>query len=303
MAGELRYPCKTSAGVAGELRYPCKTSPGKAGELCYAGKVVIVTGGTRGIGEAIVKVFVHQGAKVVFCAQECERERGEALQRELEESGCPGEARFVVCDVGIEGDIKNLVCVTISLYGRLDCLVNNASVFPPLQPIDNVSGEEFIVLGDINVTSYFLAAKYVLPHLRMTKGNIINISSLVTYTGYYNSVAYVATKGAETAMTKALALDESKNEVRVNSISPGNIWTPLWQRLASESGDPEATIQRGCDESPLGRFGTAEEVARAALFLAINATFSTGADLVISGGAELGMAPKNHQDVTEGVKG
>nr|XP_020648550.1 17-beta-hydroxysteroid dehydrogenase 14-like isoform X3 [Pogona vitticeps] len=274
-----------------------------AGELRYACKVVIVTGGSSGIGEAILRKFVHEGAKVVFCAPECERERGEALQRELEESGCPGEAHFVVCDVTSETDIKNLISVTINLYGCLDCLVNNAGFHPAYQEIDDVSAQDFRCLLDINVVGYFLAAKYALPHLRKTKGNIINIASLVAIIGEANALAYVATKGAVTAMTKAMALDESKRGVRVNSISPGNIWTPLWQKLASEADDPQAKIQEGIDAQPLGRLGTPEEIALAVLFMACDATFCTGADLVISGGAELGYGKKNNRDAAKGVEG
>ncbi|XP_078233144.1 L-fucose dehydrogenase isoform X2 [Pogona vitticeps] len=259
-----------------------------AGELRYACKVVIVTGGSRGIGEAILRKF---------------GERGEALQKELEESGCPGEARFVVCDVASEADVENLVSVTINLYGCLDCLVNNAGVHPAYQEIDDVSAQDFHRLLDINVVGYFLAAKYALPHLRKTKGNIINIASLVAIIGEANALAYVATKGAVTAMTKAMALDESKCGVRVNSISPGNIWTPLWQKLASEADDPQAKTQEGIDAQPLGRLGTPEEIALAVLFMACDATFCTGADLVISGGAELGYGKKNNRDAAKGVEG
>uniref|UniRef100_A0A6J0TM07 L-fucose dehydrogenase-like n=1 Tax=Pogona vitticeps TaxID=103695 RepID=A0A6J0TM07_9SAUR len=276
---------------------------GMAEGLRYAGKVVCVTGGSRGIGEAIVRVFVHEGANIVFCAPDYERERGEALQRELEASGCPGEARFVVCDVLSETDIENLVSVTINLYGCLDCLVNNAAVFPPFQKTDDVTAASFRYVLDVNAVGYFLAAKYALPHLRKTKGNIINISSLIGRIGYRDALAYITSKGGITAMTKAMALDESKCGVRVNCISPGNIWTPLWQRLASETADPEALIQEGMNESLLGRMGTAKEIALAALFLACDATYCTGADLVASGGAELGMAPKSHQDAAEDVKG
>ncbi|KAJ7313943.1 hypothetical protein JRQ81_005766 [Phrynocephalus forsythii] len=273
-----------------------------AGELRYSCKVVIVTGGTRGIGEAILREFVRQGAKVAFCAPETERERGEALQRELEESGCPGEAHFVVCDVLSEKDIENLVSVTIDQYGCLDCLVNNAAIHPPYQEIDDVTAEDFRCLLDINVVGYFLAAKYALPHLRKTKGNVINIASLVATAAQKNAVAYVTSKGAVLAMTKALALDESKYSVRVNSISPGNIWTPMWQKIASEADDPQAKIQEGIDAQPLGRLGTPAEIASAALFLASDATFCTGTDLLVTGGAELGYGKKNSQDMAKDVK-
>ncbi|KAF7238836.1 17-beta-hydroxysteroid dehydrogenase 14 [Varanus komodoensis] len=199
--------------------------------LRYADKVVIVTGGTRGIGEGIVREF---------------GERGKALQQELEDCRGPGEARFVVCDVCSETDIKTLVSVTMELYGRLDCLVNNAGgPDPPEQRIDDVTAKEFRSLLDLNLVSCFLTSKFALTHLRKTKGNIINISSLVGITGQKYAVTYVATK-------------------------------------------------------LLGRMGTPAECAAAALYLAGDATFCTGTDLVLSAGAELGYAQKSRQGPSSG---
>nr|XP_056720242.1 uncharacterized protein LOC130490436 [Euleptes europaea] len=264
--------------------------------LRYPGKVVILTGGTSGIGLATVREFVHQGARVVFCAPGSEEERGRAIQKELNDSGSPGEGYFQVCDVRNETDIKALISVTIERYGRLDCLVNNAGGHPPDKTIDEVSASEFRSLVDLNVVSCFLASKFALPYLRETRGNIINIASLVGSIGQKCAITYVATKGAVAAMTKAMAIDESKYGVRVNSISPGNIWTPLWENCASQTANFEAAIQEGSDAQLLGRFGTPEEVAAAALYLAADGTFCTGIDLVLSGGAELGYAKKNQID-------
>ncbi|XP_067325992.1 17-beta-hydroxysteroid dehydrogenase 14-like [Anolis sagrei] len=266
--------------------------------LRYPNKVVIVTGGTRGIGEAIVREFVHQGAKVVFCAPECEEEQGKKIVQESEFCGGPGEVYFQICDVRCEKAIQNLVAVTIELYGQLDCLVNNAAVYPSTKPIDNVTTEEFHCVMDINVVGTFLASKYALPYLRKTKGNIINLCSIVHITGQKHCVPYTSSKGAISAMTKALAIDESKYCVRVNSISPGNIWTPAWARVASEAPDPEEVIQKAKGHQLMGRLGNPEEIAKAALFLAADATFCTGFDLVASGGAELGFGPKSQ--VTSG---
>uniref|UniRef100_A0A8D0BBG0 Hydroxysteroid 17-beta dehydrogenase 14 n=1 Tax=Salvator merianae TaxID=96440 RepID=A0A8D0BBG0_SALMN len=268
----------------------------KATELRYPGKVVIVTGGTRGIGEGIVREFVRQGAKVVFCAPESEGERGKTLQKELDDLGGPGQSHFVICDVCQETDIKTLVSATLEHFGHLDCLVNNAGWHPSDQTVDEVSAQEFRKLMDLNVVSGFLMAKFALPHLRKTKGNIINIASLVSTIGQKHAVPYVATKGAVTAMTKAMAIDESKYGVRVNSISPGNIWTPMWESLASQTENPDTTIQKGKDAQLLGRMGTPAECGAAALYLASEATFCTGINLVLSGGAELGYAQKSQQD-------
>ncbi|XP_016852195.1 17-beta-hydroxysteroid dehydrogenase 14 [Anolis carolinensis] len=264
-----------------------------ASGLRYPGKVVIVTGATRGIGEGIVREFVFQGAKVVFCAPECEEKQGKAIEQELHDCGAAGEAHFQICDVRCEEAIQNLVAVTIEYYGCLDCLVNNVGVHPPYKTIDDFTAQEFRDIMEINTVSYFLASKYALPYLRKTKGNIVNISSIVNIIGDKLSLTYAATKGAVTAMTKALAIDESKHCVRVNCISPANIWTPLWGRLASETPDPAATIQQGKDAQLLGRMGTPAEIAKAALYLAADATFCTGFDLVLSGGAELGYGHKS----------
>ncbi|KAL7977394.1 hypothetical protein Chor_009343 [Crotalus horridus] len=252
----------------------------------YPDKVVIVTGGTSGIGEGIVREFVHHGAKVVFCAPASEvpygstkstlhlfaEGKGKVLERELAEGGS-GEGRFVVCDVLCEADMQRLVSVTIEQYGQLDCLVNNAGGHPPNQRIDDVSAQEFRNLMDLNVVSCFLMAK-----------------------------------GAVIAMTKAMAIDESQYSVRVNSISPSNIWTPGWEKLASQAANAEAMIKEGKEaqakalEVPLlmGRMGIPAECAKAALYLASDATFCTGINLFLSGGAELGYGRKSHQNPSSG---
>nr|XP_054322158.1 17-beta-hydroxysteroid dehydrogenase 14 isoform X2 [Pongo pygmaeus] len=197
----------------------------------YAGKVVVVTGGGRGIGAGIVRAFVDSGARVVICDKD--ESGGRALEQEL-----PG-AVFILCDVTQEDDVK-----------------------------------------------------LALPHLRKSQGNVINISSLVGAIGQAQAVPYVATKGAVTAMTKALALDESPYGVRVNCISPGNIWTPLWEELAALTPDPRATIREGMLAQPLGRMGQPAEVGAAAVFLASEANFCTGIELLVTGGAELGYGRK-----------
>lgn len=243
-----------------------------------------MTGGSRGIGAAIVRAFVDSGAHVVFCDKD--EAGGLALQQEL-----PG-AVFVAGDVTREGDLQTLISVTLSLFGRLDCVVNNAGTHPPAQWLEETSMEGFRQLLDVNLLGMFTLTKLALPHLRRSKGNIINISSLVGAIGQCRAVPYVATKGAVTAMTKALALDESQHGVRVNCISPGNIWTPLWEDLAASTPDPRATILEGTLAQPLGRMGQPAEVGAAAVFLASDATFCTGLELLVTGGAELGYGRK-----------
>ncbi|CAH1250893.1 HSD17B14 [Branchiostoma lanceolatum] len=256
----------------------------------YKDKVVIVTGGSKGIGEGAVRVFVKNGgSKVVFCSRG--EEAGKKLEAEMNTAG-PGEAFFVPCDVTKEEDIKNVIEKTVEKYGRIDCLVNNAGSHPPEQTIDDTSVEDFKSLLNLNLVSYFIASKFALPHLRKTQGNIINMSSLVGVIGQTHACAYVTTKGGITSLTRALAVDEAKYGVRVNTISPGNVWTPLWDSLSKSSGNAEAMIKGGEEAQLLGRMGTIEEAGKVCLFLAAEATFTTGIDMLLSGGAELNYGRK-----------
>ena len=259
----------------------------------YAGKVVIVTGGTKGIGEGCVRAFAGAGSRVVFCARQ--EPEGLALARQLTAQG-PGEAVFVRCDVSRTSEVERLVDATVERFGRLDCLVNNAGWHPPHKPIDEFSYEDFRELFELNVMSVFAACKRALPHLRRTRGNILNMSSLVGAMGQLHATTYVATKGAITAFTKALAIDEAAHGVRVNSISPGNVYTPLWQQAIDAAPDPARCRADGEAAQVLGRMGTAEETGALCLFLAAEATFTTGVDHIQSGGAELGYGRKTRID-------
>jgi NAD(P)-dependent dehydrogenase (short-subunit alcohol dehydrogenase family) len=258
----------------------------------YQDKVVIVTGGSKGIGEGCVRVFVEAGAKVVFCARNAVA--GEALAREVTAKG-PGESHFVRGDVSKVDDLRALVEGTVRRLGRIDCLINNAGWHPPHKPIDDFAVEEFRELLDLNLVSIFAACKLALPHLRRTKGNIINMSSLVGTMGQIHATTYVATKGAITAFTKALAIDEAAHDVRVNSVSPGNVYTPLWQVAIDAAPDPARCRAEGEAAQVLGRMGTIEEAGKLCLFLAAEATFTTGVDHILSGGAELGYGRKTRK--------
>lgn len=259
----------------------------------YADKVTIITGGSHGIGEGCVRVFVGAGATVVFCSRG--EKEGRALAAEVSAKG-PGRAEFVGCDVSKEAEVRSLVSGTVARHGRLDCLINNAGWHPPHKTIDAFSYQEFRELFELNVLSTFAACKRALPHLRRSHGNIINVSSLVAFMGQSGAATYVATKGALTAFTKALAIDEAVHGVRVNSVSPGNIYTPLWQEAIDAAPDPDKCRADGESAQLLGRMGTIEETGRLCLFLAAEATFTTGVDHIQSGGAELGYCPCKHTD-------
>ncbi|XP_053375934.1 17-beta-hydroxysteroid dehydrogenase 14-like [Mercenaria mercenaria] len=258
--------------------------------LRYKDKVTIVTGGSKGIGKGCVEVFVQHGSKVVFCS------RGETEGRELEtkmNAQGPGSALFVKCDMTKEDDIKNLISTTVEKYGQIDCVINNAGQHPPVLKIDEISGDDFRKLLDVNLVSYFLVAKYALPHLRKTKGCLIQDSSLVAEIGQPGACTYVATKGGVTSLTKALAIDEAEHGVRVNTFAPGNVWTPMWEEGAKLTPDYNQCVKAGEDSQLLGRMGTIEECGKACLFLAADATFCTGINILMSGGAELCYGIKN----------
>jgi len=256
----------------------------------YADKVVLVTGGSKGIGEGIVRVFVGAGAKVVFCARG--EKDGKSLEGRVNATG-PGSALFLPCDIAKVDQVVAFVDEAVKRHGRIDCLINNAGTHPGHRPIDNYTFQEFRDLLEYNLLSMFASCQRALPHLRKTKGNIINVSSLVGQMGQLHAVTYIATKGAVTAFTKGLAIDEAVHDVRVNSVSPGNVWTPLWQQAVDQSPDPKKTKADGDAAQLLGRMATLEEAGRLCLFLAAEATFTTGVDHILSGGAELAYGRKS----------
>jgi NAD(P)-dependent dehydrogenase (short-subunit alcohol dehydrogenase family) len=254
----------------------------------FSDKVAIVTGGTKGIGEGCVEVFAEAGGHVVFCG--LEPDLGAAVAARVAAAG-PGTAAFVRCDVTRHEELESLVTETVRRHGRIDCLINNAGWHPPHRPIDAFLVADFRAILELNVVSVFALCKTALPHLRQSRGSIVNIASLVATIGQLHATTYVATKGAVLAFTKALAVDEAPH-VRVNSISPGNVFTPLWQEAIDAAPDPAAAREAGDTAQPFGRMGTPREVGRLCLFLAAEATFTTGVDHIISGGAELGYGRK-----------
>ena len=253
------------------------------------GRVVVVTGGTKGIGRATVETFAAAGARVAFCSHE--DEGGIELAEAVTAKG-PGRASFTRCDVSLAGDLERFVTGVGEAEGRIDCLVNNAGWHPPHKAIDDFTVDEFRALLDLNLVSVFVACRAALPWLRPAHGAIINIASLVATIGQHHATTYVASKGAVLAFTKALAVDEAPYGVRVNAVSPGNIYTPLWQQAIDQSSDPARTRAEGEAAQPLGRMGTPHEVARLCLYLASEATFTTGADHFVTGAAELGYGRK-----------
>jgi len=253
-------------------------------------KVGIVTGGSKGIGEGCARALCAAGWKVVICARDVDT--GKQLAAKLTAEGS-GDCHFEPCDVRVPKQIEHVVDTTIEGHGRLDCLVNNAGWHPPSLPIDDFSIDDFKDLLQLNLVSYFAGCKFALPHLRKTRGNIINMGSLVGIMGQEYATTYCATKGAISAFTKSLAIEEARHGVRVNAILPGCITTPLAKAILALASDPQGAENYLKTIQWLGRPGTIDEVGQACLFLASDrASFITGVELILSGGAELGYGAK-----------
>ena len=248
------------------------------------GKVAIVTGSSKGIGEGIAREFSHEGANVVIvCRNEAE---GLAMAEEL--GSAEGRAIFVKTDVTKSEDIQALIAKTIEVFGKLDILVNNAG-YHISKNIEETSEEEWEFIQSTNLRSTFLCSKYSIPHLRKTKGNIINISSMVGLVGQPNAGAYSATKGGQIAMSKGMAIDFAPDGIRVNVICPGWIQTPLVEDWFGQQKDEAAARKYIYGQHPLGRIGTIEECGKAAVYLGSeDAAFITGITLNIDGGITLG---------------
>jgi NAD(P)-dependent dehydrogenase (short-subunit alcohol dehydrogenase family) len=248
-------------------------------------KVAIVTGSSKGIGEGIARVFSQEGAKVVVVCR-----TAEAGQKMAEELGAAeGRALFVRTDVTSSASIRNLIDTTIQTFGQLDILVNNAG-YHLSKNVEETSEEEWEFIINTNLRSTFLCSRYAIPHLRQTRGCIINISSMVGLVGQPNAGAYSATKGGQIAMSKGMAIDFAPDGIRVNVICPGWIQTPLVEDWFSQQKDPEASRKYIFGQHPLGRIGTIEECGKAALFLACaeDSAFVTGITLNVDGGVTLG---------------
>lgn len=252
--------------------------------MILKGKTAIVTGGSSGIGEAIVRLFTVQGAKVVI-ANRNEQEAARVADPLRSEGH---EVIAVRTDVAKEEDIRKLIQETLQHFGQIDIVVNNAAAIMP-KYLEEFEVEEWDRIFDVNLKSVFLMIKHSIAELKKTRGSIVNMSSLNGLIGQKMNPVYAATKGGMNAMTKALALDYAPFGVRVNSICPAGVTTPLLEQWIRQQDNPDQTVQDLNAMHALGRPATSEEIAQATLFLASGAAgFVTGVALPVDGGASLG---------------
>ncbi len=243
-------------------------------------KVAIVTGGSKGIGWGVATIFAQEGAKVVVVARNVQE--GELTVEEIRQKG--GNAIFVRCDVSNEEDVKKMVQTTLEVYGQIDILVNNAGVGVYKSVLETTS-EEWDRCLAIDLKGAFLCSKYVIPHMQaVSKGAIVNISSVHSHATVQGAAPYAASKGGMTALTRNMAIDYGPT-IRVNTLSPGWVLTPLIKQLFGTYDDP-AQQQRLVEERQvMKRIGTPEDIGYAAAFLASDeASFITGTELFVDGG-------------------
>ena len=246
------------------------------------GKVAVITGGGRGIGRAASLLFAREGAKVALT--DVLDQDGADVVREVEKSG--GKARFFHVDVSDEEQVRSAFAKIHEEWGRIDVLVNNAGISGVNKPTDEIALEQWNEVMAVNVNGVFLCTKHVIPYLRKAGGgSIVNISSIYGLVGAPDSPPYHAAKGAVRLMSKTDALLYAKEGIRVNSIHPGFIWTPMVESFLRESGDLEAGKKAIAELHPIGHMGEPEDVAYGALYLASSESkFVTGSELIIDGG-------------------
>lgn len=240
-------------------------------------KVAIVTGAAGGMGAAIAKLFAMEGAKVM--ATDIQEEKLKEWTGAARKEGLSIEAE--THDVTSEKDWQKIIDKTVALFGKINILINNAGIYPPGATTESTNTGDWEKIISINATGPFIGSRLCVPHFRSAGGgSVVNISSIAGLVGG-NGPAYTASKGALRLLTKDQAVELSKDKIRVNSIHPGGVLTPMTEFLISTPGS-EDLLKNMC---PLGRIGTAMEIAYGALYLASDeSSYTTGAELVIDGG-------------------
>lgn len=253
------------------------------------GKVVLITGGSSGIGRSAALAFAREGARVVLSARGAER--GEQVAQEIRAAG--GEAMFVRADVARPEEVEALVAKTVEAYGRLDCAFNNAATEGVLKATADFTEEEFDQMTAVNLKGVWLCMKHEIQQMLAQQpagGAIVNTSSVNGLGGVAHGAVYAAAKAGVLALTKSAAQEYARQGVRVNALVAGGFQTPMLERVfeRSSGGDPEAAsamAEQVAQMVPLGRIGSPEEAAQAAVWLCSDASsYVTGHSMIVDGG-------------------
>ena len=244
-------------------------------------KITIVTGGGSGIGRETCKLFAQEGAVVIVADRDVSSAK--RVAEDIIKSG--GKAEAIAVDVTKSADIKSMIDHAVSGHGRLDILVNNAG-YGIAGTVVDTSEEDWNALMAVNVNGVYLGCKYAIPIMEKQGGGVIvNTASTVARVGITNRAAYVASKGAVGALTRAMALDHVGSNIRINAVGPGTIESPYFDDIFAKAADPVA-LRKGLEaRQPMNRLGKPIEIAKAILFLASDdASFCTGTILFADGG-------------------
>jgi NAD(P)-dependent dehydrogenase (short-subunit alcohol dehydrogenase family) len=247
----------------------------------FSQKKVLITGGTSGMGKASAQAFVEAGAHVIISGRNQDR-AGNIMARL---SDAPGSIDFIEADISGSTACKQLVAQAVANLGGLDIVVNSAGVIHHATA-EETTDEQWQETMDVNVNGMFYVCRAAIPHLKSEGGVIINIASDAALSGSYHLTAYCASKGAVLQMTRAMALDYARDNIRIIPICPGDVDTPMLRGEFHDRGlDTEAGLSESAQGVPLNRVCSAEEVAHMVLYAASDsANFITGYPLVLDGG-------------------
>ncbi len=246
-------------------------------------KIAIITGSGSGIGRSSAELFAKEGAKVVVA--DIDKIGGEETVELIKKNG--GEAIFVKTDVTKEDEVKNLVDSAVKEFGGLNIIFNNAGIDLAHTVVDT-DEDAWQRSIDINLKSVYLGCKYAIPHMLENGGAILSTASVLAHATSPNQAPYTASKTGVVGLIRQIAYDYAKNNVRANTICPGDTLTPMSKKFFSEKGDPEKAMKVWTDKIPMGRFAQPEEIASVALFLVSDeASYLTGQSIIVDGGFSL----------------
>tara|TARA_B100000929_G_scaffold175665_1_gene139070 strand:+ start:1059 stop:1823 length:765 start_codon:yes stop_codon:yes gene_type:complete len=245
-------------------------------------KISIITGGATGIGKATVETFAKEGAKVIFC--DTNKKQGLLNQKKFNSMGL--DTFFIQADVSNETDVKKMINFVVKKFNKIDTLFNNAGIEQPVTPSHKVDVKIFDKIISINLKGVFLCSKHALPIMMKKKsGAIVNNSSISAFANVGGNIGYASSKGGVMSLTRVLAVEYAKYNIRVNAVCPGVIDTPMNERNLKRAVNKSQLKKKWKTVTPLGRVASPYELAQTVLFLSSNmSSFVTGVGLLVDGG-------------------